>query len=170
MIFDCMVSFKEFLIITTPLAYLNGLAFYIVHYIIYLVYGSVIIFLMITYQCLGVVPIIHGVIIYVLYLTAMMSYSYLLSVCFQKGCYNYDILSYLLLCSCNIAIYSIAFNKNKFFCLFFYSILCQGFWCPSALYAFDDLRHAAIEFISYRSVFILFGYIWRSLGFDTNNQ
>lgn len=79
------IQLKEFLVISTPLAYLNGLAFYVVHYIMYMLYGSLIITLAIAYQCLGIVPIFHGIILYVLFLTAMMSYSYLISVCFQKG-------------------------------------------------------------------------------------
>lgn len=87
---------KEFLIITTPLAYLNDLAFYVVHYVIYLLYGSLIITLGILYQCFGIVPAIHGIILYVLFLTAMMSYSYMLSVCFQKGWMNYLQISFII--------------------------------------------------------------------------
>ncbi|XP_011295390.1 ATP-binding cassette sub-family A member 17 isoform X2 [Musca domestica] len=78
---------KEFLVIATPLSYLNGISFYVVRLIVYTMYSISVLVVAGKYNALGIIPEFLVFILAVLFMLAMMSYTYLISVFFNTVFY-----------------------------------------------------------------------------------
>ncbi|XP_037819690.1 ATP-binding cassette sub-family A member 3 [Lucilia sericata] len=78
---------KEFLVIASPLSYLNGVSFYIVRLIMYLIYAIAVLIVASVYNALGIIPAGYAFILILLFILACMSYTYLISVLFNSVFY-----------------------------------------------------------------------------------
>ncbi|XP_013113812.2 ATP-binding cassette sub-family A member 2 [Stomoxys calcitrans] len=87
---------KEFLVIATPLSYLNGIAFYVVRLFIYVIYSICVLIVAANYNAMGIIPAFCAFILIFLFMLAIMSYTYLISVFFNTVFYA-KTLGYLLL-------------------------------------------------------------------------
>ncbi|XP_073824278.1 engulfment ABC Transporter in the ovary [Musca autumnalis] len=78
---------KEFLVIATPLSYLNGISFYVVRLIVYTIYSVAVLIVAGNYNALGIIPAFFVFILVVLFMLSLMSYTYLISVFFNTVFY-----------------------------------------------------------------------------------
>uniref|UniRef100_A0A1A9V1P9 ABC transporter domain-containing protein n=1 Tax=Glossina austeni TaxID=7395 RepID=A0A1A9V1P9_GLOAU len=88
---------KEFLAIATPLSYLNGLAFYIIRLMLYMIYADCVLVVATLYNALGVIPVIYVFLLVLLFTLSMMSFSYLISVFFNEV-FHAKVCSFFLHC------------------------------------------------------------------------
>ncbi|XP_037957966.1 retinal-specific phospholipid-transporting ATPase ABCA4 [Teleopsis dalmanni] len=78
---------KEFLLLATPLNFLNGVTFFVLRLVIYLIFFTAVIITAWIYNALGIGPMCYIVLLFVLYMLSAMSYTYLISVCFNSVFY-----------------------------------------------------------------------------------
>lgn len=85
MLITLFTFFKEFLVIATPLSYLNGIAFYVVRLIVYVLYSTCVLLVAGRYNALGIIPAFLAFLLVFLFILAIMSYAFLISVFFNAG-------------------------------------------------------------------------------------
>ncbi|KAH8376899.1 hypothetical protein KR093_002048 [Drosophila rubida] len=78
---------KEFLNLVTPMSFLNGLTFFLIRFMYYLIFLVATVLLSYFYGAMGLVSWPYIFILYLLYIIANMSYAYLISVCFHSVFY-----------------------------------------------------------------------------------
>ncbi|XP_075151288.1 engulfment ABC Transporter in the ovary isoform X2 [Haematobia irritans] len=88
---------KEFLVIATPLSYLNGIAFYVTRLIIYVIYSICVIIVSANYNALGIIPVFFVFLLLLFFILAIMSYTYLISVFFNTVFYAKTVGNILLI-------------------------------------------------------------------------
>lgn len=76
---------NEFLNLVTPMSFLNGLSFFILRILLYGCFLVINLTIAWKYGALGSIHFIYIFTLYLLYIIASMSYSYLISVCFFSG-------------------------------------------------------------------------------------